>query len=150
MDTLPVNLPRQVGLYIRRARTAQGLTRAQLAALSGVSERSLASIELGDATGVRLDKLLTIYSALGLSLLTQGDNITRESESSSNSAHGSARRSTSPRRTTAQDVPRRSRRKIQASAEPSNVDYNAAFSTFIARNYSFDPTNPTPKFTGRR
>ena len=75
MDTMPVDAPRQAGLYVRRAREAQGLTRAQLARAAGVSERSLASLELGDATGIRLDKLLAVLGPLGLSLVVQGENI---------------------------------------------------------------------------
>ncbi len=75
MDAMPVDAPRQAGLYVRRAREAQGLTRAQLARAAGVSERSLASLELGDATGIRLDKLLAVLGPLGLSLVVQGENI---------------------------------------------------------------------------
>ena len=75
MDTMPIDAPRQAGLYVRRAREAQGLTRAQLARAAGVSERSLASLELGDATGIRLDKLLAVLGPLGLSLVVQGENI---------------------------------------------------------------------------
>ena len=75
VDTMPINAPRQAGIYVRRSREAQGLTRAQLAAMSGVSERLLASLELGDATGIRLDKLLAVFDALGLSLAAQGEKI---------------------------------------------------------------------------
>ena len=57
MDTLPITTPRQAGIYVRQAREAQGLTRAALANKAGVSERLLASLELGDATGIRLDNL---------------------------------------------------------------------------------------------
>lgn len=79
MDTMPIDAPRQAGLYVRRSREAQGLTRAQLACAAGVSERSLASLELGDATGIRLDKLLAVLEALGLSLAVQGENIAASS-----------------------------------------------------------------------
>ena len=72
---MPISAPRQAGIYVRRSREAQGLTRAQLAAMSGVSERLLASLELGDATGIRLDKLLAVFDALGLSLAAQGEKI---------------------------------------------------------------------------
>ncbi|MBE5023986.1 helix-turn-helix transcriptional regulator [Olsenella sp. DSM 107455] len=72
---MPISAPRQAGIYVRRAREAQGLTRAQLAAAAGVSERLLASLELGDATGIRLDKLLAVFDALGLSLAAQGEKI---------------------------------------------------------------------------
>lgn len=73
MDTLPITTPRQAGIYVRQARETQGLTRAALAKKAGVSERLLASLELGDATGIRLDKLLAIFNALGLALAAQGD-----------------------------------------------------------------------------
>lgn len=73
MDTFPITTPRQAGIYVRQAREAQGLTRAALAKKAGVSERLLASLELGDATGIRLDKLLAIFDALGLALAAQGD-----------------------------------------------------------------------------
>lgn len=78
MDTLAIKQPRQIGLYVRRAREAQGMTREQLAERSGVSLRSLASLELGDASGIRLDKLLAVYQALGLSLLTKGESISKD------------------------------------------------------------------------
>ena len=74
----PVSIPRQVGLYARREREAQGLTRKQLAKAAGVSERLLASLELGDAPGIRLDKLLAVYDALGLELFTIGEHIREE------------------------------------------------------------------------
>ena len=74
MDTLPIATPRQAGIYVRQAREAQGLTRAALAKKAGVSERLLASLELGDATGIRLDKLLTVFNALGIGLFAQSDN----------------------------------------------------------------------------
>ena len=63
MDTLPITTPRQAGIYVRQARETQGLTRAALAKKAGVSERLLASLELGDATGIRLDKLLAVFGA---------------------------------------------------------------------------------------
>lgn len=74
MGTLPITTPRQAGIYVRQAREAQGLTRATLAKKAGVSERLLASLELGDATGIRLDKLLTVFNALGIGLFAQSDN----------------------------------------------------------------------------
>lgn len=73
MASAPVDIPRQAGQYVRAAREAAGLTRAQLAENCGVSERLLASLELGDATGIRLDKLLAILHAAGLSLSVSGD-----------------------------------------------------------------------------
>lgn len=69
-----ISIPRQAGIYVRRARESQGLTRVQLARKSGVSERSLASLELGDAEGIRLDKLLLVLGALGLTLRVQTES----------------------------------------------------------------------------
>ncbi|MBM6942168.1 helix-turn-helix domain-containing protein, partial [Collinsella intestinalis] len=68
----PVTIPRQAGIYVRRAREAQGLTRRQLAEAARVSERLLAALELGDAPGIGLDKLLAVLDALGLSLEVRG------------------------------------------------------------------------------
>lgn len=81
MDTLPITTPRQAGIYVRQAREAQGITRAALAKKAGVSERLLASLELGDATGIRLDKLLTVFNALGIGLFAQSDNDSNASPS---------------------------------------------------------------------
>lgn len=75
MNTLPIVTPRQAGIYVRRSREHQGLTRAQLAEAAGVSERLLASLELGDATGIRLDKLLAVFGALGIGLAARGESI---------------------------------------------------------------------------
>lgn len=74
VDTFPIAIPRQAGIYVRQAREAQGLTRAALAKKAGVSERLLASLELGEATGIRLDKLLAVFNALGIGLFVQSDN----------------------------------------------------------------------------
>ena len=74
MDTLPITTPRQAGIYVRQAREAQELTRAALAKKAGVSERLLASLELGDATGIRLDMLWAIFNALRFVLFVQRDN----------------------------------------------------------------------------
>lgn len=79
MDIQPIDIPRQAGIYVRRAREVQGLTRKQLAERSGVSERLLASLELGYAEGIRLDKLLAVLGALGINLLAQGDYIEKAS-----------------------------------------------------------------------
>ena len=68
MEEMSLSIPRQSGIYVRREREAQGLTRAQLARAAQVSERMLASLELGDAPGVQLDKLLAVCHALGLEL----------------------------------------------------------------------------------
>ena len=69
MRAMPIDQPRQVGLYVRQVREERGMTRASLAKAAGVSERLLASLELGDATGIRLDKLLSVLRALDIPLL---------------------------------------------------------------------------------
>ncbi len=66
-----IKQPRQMGLYVRRVREDRGLSRARLAQRAGVSERLVASLELGDATGIRLDKLMAVLGALNMSLLVQ-------------------------------------------------------------------------------
>lgn len=67
----PLSNPRQAGIYVRQTREDRDLTRAQLAKAAGVSERLIASLELGDATGIRLDKLLAVLDALGIKLTAQ-------------------------------------------------------------------------------
>lgn len=64
--------PRQVGLAVRDKRREDGLTQKQLAKRAGVSERLVVALELGDATGIRLDKLLQVLEALDLSLAVLG------------------------------------------------------------------------------
>lgn len=67
-----IETPRQVGLAVRKARKAEGITQKQLAKRAGVSERLVIALELGDATGIRLDKMLKVLSALDLSLAVLG------------------------------------------------------------------------------
>ena len=67
-----IETPRQVGLAVRKARKAEGITQKQLAKRAGVSERLVTALELGDATGIRLDKMLQVLSALDLSLAVLG------------------------------------------------------------------------------
>ena len=144
----PVSIPRQVGLYARREREAQGLTRKQLAKAAGVSERLLASLELGDAPGIRLDKLLAVYDALGLELFTIGEHIREErpwKHNESPTASDSA--STAPAtRTTAQHH-RRGARATTAMRNKSTTDtpdttsasiqdtYRNRLDMFLNRNY---------------
>ena len=63
-----IRQPRNIGSTVRTARLSQGLTQRQLAEKAGVSERSVLSLELGDATGMRFDKLCAILNSLGLHL----------------------------------------------------------------------------------
>ena len=49
------------------------MTQAQLAERAGVSVRLVISLELGDATGIRLDKMLGILNAAGLEMTVAPD-----------------------------------------------------------------------------
>lgn len=64
-----VTLPRQIGILVRSARKRQGFSQKELARRAGVSERLILSLELGDAPGIHLDKLLSILGALNMHLL---------------------------------------------------------------------------------
>lgn len=58
----------EIGYAIKDARAELGLTQAQLADAAGISKRCLWSLELGQNPGVQLDKLLAVFSVLGLDL----------------------------------------------------------------------------------
>lgn len=138
MDALPITTPRQAGIYVRQAREAQGLTRATLAKKAGVSERLLASLELGDATGIRLDKLLAIFNVLGLALAAQGDIVKTNNEQSANVPHADLQPRSTPRRHRAQRFRHRNRRSaaIPALADASLTSelYDKAFADFAMSN----------------
>ena len=138
MDTLPITTPRQAGIYVRQAREAQGLTRAALAKTASVSERLLASLELGDATGIRLDKLLTIFNALGLALAAQGDIGEAKNERPVDAPHANPLPRSTPRCHHAQRFHHRNRRStpIPALADdpvPSAL-YDEVFADFAMSN----------------
>ncbi|MBC2889890.1 helix-turn-helix domain-containing protein [Gordonibacter massiliensis (ex Traore et al. 2017)] len=59
---------RFIGQTVRAQRKERRMTQRQLAQAAGVSERFIASLELGDSTGVRLDKLLDVLDPLDLAL----------------------------------------------------------------------------------
>lgn len=137
MDTLPITTPRQAGIYVRQARETQGLTRATLAKKAGVSERLLASLELGDATGIRLDKLLAVFGALGLALAAQGDIGETKNEQPVDAPHADQPCSTS-RRHHAQRPPHSHRRcaaiPVLADAPFTSELYDKAFADFAISN----------------
>lgn len=137
MDTLPITTPRQAGIYVRQAREAQGITRAALAKKAGVSERLLASLELGDATGIRLDKLLAVFGALGLALAAQGDIGETKNEQPVDAPHADQPCSTS-RRHHAQRLHHRNRRSTTipalADAPFTSALYDEAFADFAMSN----------------
>ena len=67
-----VNSSRAIGYIVRQQRAEAGLTQKKLAQKAGVSERLVIALELGDATGIRIDKLLKVLDALDLSLAVLG------------------------------------------------------------------------------
>lgn len=138
MDTLPITTPRQAGIYVRQAREAQGITRAALAKKAGVSERLLASLELGDATGIRLDKLLAIFNALGLALAAQGDIAKTKNEQPANVPHADLQPRSTPRRHHAQRPSHRNRRSTAipalADAPFTSALYDEVFADFAMSN----------------
>ena len=138
MDTFPITTPRQAGIYVRQARESQGITRATLAKKAGVSERLLASLELGDATGIRLDKLLKVFDALGLTLAAQGDIVKTNNEQSANVPHADLQPRSTPRRHRAQRFRHRNRRSAAipalADAPFTSELYDKAFADFAMSN----------------
>lgn len=138
MDTLPITTPRQAGIYVRQAREAQGLTRAALAKTASVSERLLASLELGDATGIRLDKLLTIFNALGLALAAQGDIGEAKNERPVDAPHANPLPRSTPRCHHAQRFYHRNRRSTPipalADAPFTSALYDEVFADFAMSN----------------
>ena len=138
MNTLPITTPRQAGIYVRQAREAQGLTRAALAKTASVSERLLASLELGDATGIRLDKLLAIFDALGLALAAQGDIGEAKNERPVDAPHANPLLRSIPRHHHAQRPHHRNRRSTPipalADAPFTSALYDEVFADFAMSN----------------
>lgn len=63
-----ITLPRQVGIVVASARRARGITQAQLAHDAAVSRQLVNRLETGVASGIALDKLLSILDAAGCTL----------------------------------------------------------------------------------
>ena len=59
---------RQIGQMVRTRRKELGLTQRQLANQAGVSDRFVVALELGDSAGARLDKLMTVFAVLDITL----------------------------------------------------------------------------------
>ncbi len=57
-----------IGLELRTARTARGVSRASLAAQAGVSVRLVAELERGERPNVSLETALQLLRALGMTL----------------------------------------------------------------------------------
>lgn len=138
MDTFPITTPRQAGIYVRQAREAQGITRAALAKKAGVSERLLASLELGDATGIRLDKLLAVFNALGLALAAQGNIDDTKQGQPVDATHATPLPRSIPRHHHTQRPHHRNRRSTAipalADAPFTSALYDKAFADFAMSN----------------
>lgn len=67
----PIASSAELGAAIRRARKAAALRQQELAGLAGVGTRFLVELEAGKPT-VRLDKLLAVMAALGLTMRLEG------------------------------------------------------------------------------
>lgn len=63
-----VVLARQIGMWVRKRRVALGMTQRELAAKSHVSERLVRDLEAGTATGIGLEKLVSVLNVLGMRL----------------------------------------------------------------------------------
>lgn len=63
-----ITLPRQAGRVVSSARRERGLTQSQLAQRAGVSRQLVNRLEMGTATGIAFDKLLSIVDAVGCAI----------------------------------------------------------------------------------
>lgn len=63
----PIRTPKAFGSAVRRERTNQGLTQAELAKLAGVGRPWLSELESGKRTA-ELGRALTVLSALGIAV----------------------------------------------------------------------------------
>ena len=66
-----IEISRMAGMYARKRRLELALTQREVADRAGVSERTVYSFELGERPGIQLDKVLAIYSAIGLALTVE-------------------------------------------------------------------------------
>ena len=64
---IPLNIPLEVGRLVRAARKTEQLRQDDAAGAMGVSDVFLWKVEKG-SPGVRLDKLLQVFRALGIRL----------------------------------------------------------------------------------
>lgn len=68
-------LLRDIGRSVEKARKGAGITQRQLAALAGVSERLVRSVENGEAQSVSISRLISIMEQLGLDLCVVGSSV---------------------------------------------------------------------------
>ena len=64
----PITSARQTGIFVHDTRVRQGLSQNELARRANISRRQLSALERGNAPGISLSRLLTIFHALGITL----------------------------------------------------------------------------------
>lgn len=98
----------------------------------------LASLELGDATGIRLDKLLAVFGALGLALVAQGNIDDTKHEQPTDAPHADLQPCSTPRCHHTQRLHHRNRRGAAIPALPDTPFtaelYDKAFADFAMSN----------------
>lgn len=68
MATIPVTRPDDLGVALREARRAEGISQAELARIVGVSRPWLSTFETGRIASARLDTVMRIIAALDVSV----------------------------------------------------------------------------------
>lgn len=86
-----VLIARQAGQAVREARNRMRLTQTELARRAGVSTRLVSGLELGDNTGIGLDKLLSILHVLGLAMTICNRDTPDEANKSESSSEDEVR-----------------------------------------------------------
>ena len=116
----------EVGYAIKERRVQLGMTQAQLAQAAGISKRCLWSLELGQNSGVQLNKLTAVFDALGLNLKITSANDKPRNASSAKDASTSKNTKNNNIRTsknttsTAQNSPKKA-----ATKKDKKVDFDA-------------------------
>lgn len=67
-DMKEVRTAARLGGVVRNRRLKLGMTQEQLARDAGVSPKSIVTLEMGRAGGIRFDKLRAVLAALGMSV----------------------------------------------------------------------------------
>ena len=116
----------EVGYAIKKRRVQLGMTQAQLAQAAGISKRCLWSLELGQNSGVQLNKLTAVFDALGLDLkITSASNKSYNASSAKKASTSKNTKSNNIRTSknttnTAQNSPKKA-----AAKKNKKVDFDA-------------------------
>lgn len=81
-------LTRSIGAQVRNQRIALGITQKELASQTGTSERLIRSLEMGEARGIGLGKLVDILAPLNLGLAVVSDEVETSSKGSASVSQG--------------------------------------------------------------